>query len=220
VGVGARGVEEVAISETPYVAPYFAPYFAQRAAFYAVIVCWWVFGLTFWLRKRPPRAREAKRDWTSLVGLLLQAVAYFCVWFHPLWRRELSPVASGSQGVGWGLAALTVAIAIASVWLVNAAARRLGKQWALAARLVEGHTLIQNGPYRFVRNPIYTGMFGMLLATGLAAAQWIPLLIATVLFMVGTYIRIRSEERLLREAFGSEFEAYARRVPALIPGIY
>jgi protein-S-isoprenylcysteine O-methyltransferase Ste14 len=206
------GVEEVAISGTPYA--------AHRAAFYAVIVCWWVFGLTFWLRKRPPRAQEAKRDWTSLIGLLLQAVGYFFIWFHPLQRREFSPIASGSQAAQWGLAGLTVAIAVASVWLVNAAARRLGKQWALAARLVEGHTLIQDGPYGFVRNPIYTGMFGMLLATGLAAAQWIPLLVAVVLFIAGTYIRIRSEERLLRGAFGAEFEAYARKVPALIPGIY
>jgi protein-S-isoprenylcysteine O-methyltransferase Ste14 len=40
------------------------------------------------------------------------------------------------------------------------------------------------------------------------------------LFIAGTYIRIRSEERLLREAFGSEFEEYARTVPALVPGIY
>jgi len=118
------------------------------------------------------------------------------------------------------MAVLTVAMAVASTWLVNAAARRLGKQWALAARLVEDHTLIRDGPYRVVRNPIYTGMFGMLLATGLAAGQWIPLLIAVMLFIPGTYIRIRSEERLLREAFGSEFEAYARKVPALFPGIY
>ena len=193
---------------------------AARAAFYAVIACWWVFGLTFWLRKRPPRAREAKRDRTSLFGLLLQAAAYFIVWSFPLQRKQFLPVASGSPMVEWELAVLTVAIAVASVWLVNAAARRLGKQWALAARLVEGHALIQDGPYRFVRNPIYTGMFGMLLATGLAAAQWIPLLIAIVLFIAGTYIRIRSEERLLRQAFGSEFEEYARNVPALIPGVY
>jgi protein-S-isoprenylcysteine O-methyltransferase Ste14 len=192
----------------------------QRAAFYAVIVCWWIFGLTFWLRKRPPRAREAKRDWTSLIGLLLQAAGYVCVWSFPLRQKHFSPFASGSQVVEWGLAALTVAIAVGSVWLVNAAARRLGKQWALAARLVEGHTLIQEGPYRFVRNPIYTGMFGMLLATGLAVTQWIPLLVAIMLFIPGTYIRIRSEERLLRQAFGSEFEEYARKVPALIPGIY
>jgi protein-S-isoprenylcysteine O-methyltransferase Ste14 len=202
----------VAISETPHV--------AARAAFYVVIVCWWVFGLTFWLRKRPPRAREAKRDWNSLSGLLLQAAGYFSVWSFPLQRKQFSPITSGPQVVEWGLAALTAAIAVASVWLVNAAARRLGKQWALAARLVEGHTLIQGGPYRFVRNPIYTGMFGMLLATGLAAGRWIPLLVGIVLFAVGTWIRVRSEERLLREAFGSEFEEYARKVPALIPGIY
>jgi protein-S-isoprenylcysteine O-methyltransferase Ste14 len=152
--------------------------------------------------------------------LFLQAVAYFSVGFYPLQQQQFSPVTSGSRVVEWVLAVLTVAIAIASVWLVNAAARRLGKQWALAARLVEGHTLIQDGPYRFVRNPIYTGMFGMLLATGLAAGRWIPLLVAIVLFASGTYIRIRSEERLLRQAFGSEFEEYARNVPALIPGIY
>jgi len=210
--VSTAGVEGVAISETPYV--------AQRAAFYVVIVCWWLFALTFWLRKRPPRAQEAKRDRTSLIGLFLQAVAYFSVGFYPLQQQQFSPVPSGSRGAEWGVAVLTVAIAIGSVSLVNAAARRLGKQWALAARLVEGHTLVQDGPYRFVRNPIYTGMFGMLLATGLAAGRWIPLLVAIVLFAVGTYIRIRSEERLLRQAFGSEFEEYARHVPALIPGIY
>ena len=201
----------MAISETPHL--------AQKAAFYAIIVCWWVFGLTFWLRRRPPRAREAKRDWTSLIGLLLQGLAYFCVWFYPLQQRQFSPVLSVPL-VEWGIAVLTVAIAAASAWLVNAAARHLGKQWALAARLVEGHTLIQDGPYRFVRNPIYTGMLGLLVATGLAVTGRIPLLLAIMLFVAGTGIRIQSEERLLRQAFGSEFEAYARKVPALIPGIY
>jgi len=201
----------VAISETPHL--------AQKAAFYAIIVCWWVFGLTFWLRRRPPRAREAKRDWTSLIGLLLQGLAYFCVWFYPLQQRQFSPVLSVPL-VEWGIAVLTVAIAAASAWLVNAAARHLGKQWALAARLVEGHTLIQDGPYRFVRNPIYTGMLGLLVATGLAVTGRIPLLLAIMLFVAGTGIRIQSEERLLRQAFGSEFEEYARKVPALIPGIY
>jgi protein-S-isoprenylcysteine O-methyltransferase Ste14 len=187
---------------------------------YAVIMCWWLFALTFWLRKRPPKARVAKRDWTSLTGMFLQGAAYGFVWLNPLRRKAFSPAQFGSQVLEWALAVLAVAVAVASVWLVNSAARRLGKQWALAARLVEGHELIQDGPYRFVRNPIYTGMFGMLVATGLAAGRWLNLLIAIVLFAIGTYIRIRSEERLLRQAFGSEFEAYARNVPALIPGIY
>ena len=200
--------------------PHGAPDFAQRAAFYAVIACWWVFGLTFWLRRRSPQAREAKRDWISLSGLLMQAAAYFCVWSYPLQRKQPSPIPSRSPVVEWGLAGLTVALAVGSAWLVNAAARHLGKQWALAARLIEGHTLIQDGPYRFVRNPIYAGMLGLLLATGLAVTERIPLLLAMMLFIAGTYIRVRSEERLLRQAFGSEFEEYARKVPALIPGIY
>ncbi len=111
-------------------------------------------------------------------------------------------------------------LAVASVWMVNSAARRLGKQWALTARVVEGHNLIQDGPYGLVRNPIYTGMLGILIATGMASGQWIALLASIVIFMIGTYIRVRSEEKILREAFGPEFEAYERKVPALIPGIY
>lgn len=79
-----------------------APHVAARAAFYAVIVCWWIFALTFWLRKRPPRATEAKRDRTSLIGMLLQAVAYLIVWSFPLLRRQFPPVASRSAVVEWG----------------------------------------------------------------------------------------------------------------------
>jgi protein-S-isoprenylcysteine O-methyltransferase Ste14 len=194
--------------------------FPQQLAFYAVIVCWWLFLLTFWLRKRPPAVREAKRDWTSLIGLALQSVGFFLVWFDPLERRAMPSIASRSQTKQWFLAVVAIFIAICSVWLVNAAARRLGKQWALAARVVEGHELIQDGPYRFVRNPIYTGMFGMLLSTGLVVGRWNALAIAIVVFLAGTYIRIQSEERLLREAFGEKFDVYAGKVSAVIPGIY
>lgn len=192
----------------------------QQVTFYAVIACWWVFGLTFWLRKRPPRGRDAKRDRSSLLGLALQSAAYAVLWFYPLQRRQFSALTIGAEAAEWGFTAVTVLLAIGSVWLVNAAARRLGKQWALTARVLEGHTLIQDGPYRFVRNPIYTGMLGLLLATGLASGRWISLFVAAVLFFAGTYIRISSEEKLLGQVFGPEFEAYKRKVPALIPGIY
>ncbi len=110
-----------------------------------------------------------------------------------------------------------VSLAITTVWFCSTAIRALGKQWSLAARLVEGHKLVKEGPYSVVRNPIYTGMFGMLLATGLVVSHWIGLLVAVVVFAIGTAIRVRSEETLLREAFGREFEDYARAVPAVIP---
>jgi protein-S-isoprenylcysteine O-methyltransferase Ste14 len=60
-------------------------------------------------------------------------------------------------------------------------------------------------------------MFGMLPATGLAISHWIGLLMPVVVFAVGTAIRVRSEEKLLREAFGEEFEAYTRKVSAVVP---
>jgi protein-S-isoprenylcysteine O-methyltransferase Ste14 len=142
------------------------------------------------------------------------------VWFGPLERKFFSSIVPMPRFAEIILAGLTVGIAAGSVWMVHSAVRALGKQWAVSARLVEGHQLITAGPYRLVRNPIYTGMFGMMLATGLAVTRWQVLLAATVIFLAGTYIRVRVEERLLRGQFGSDFDDYTRRVPAVIPGIW
>jgi protein-S-isoprenylcysteine O-methyltransferase Ste14 len=193
---------------------------AAKVAFYGVIVCWWWFGLTFWLRKQPPRARAAKRDLTSYFGMALQSVGYFTVWFFPFALHRGSLIASQPEWLAWTMSTLALSIAVFSAWLVNSAARRLGKQWSLAARIVEDHDLIDDGPYSFVRNPIYTGMFGMLIAAGLIVSRPLWLLLACAIFLIGTYIRVRIEERLLRETFGPIFDEYKRRVPAMIPGLW
>jgi protein-S-isoprenylcysteine O-methyltransferase Ste14 len=185
----------------------------------AIFLCWMAFAAVFLLRKRPPRAKESRRDHLSLLGMFLQGCAYWIVWgstpalFH---RTPVLPSAAAQLA----LSIFSITLAIVSVWLVGAAVRTLGTQWAITARLIEGHRLITDGPYGFVRNPIYTGMFGMLVATGLAFGHWIQLIIGIVLFAIGLGIRVRSEEKLLRSAFGEEFEDYARRVPAVLPGIY
>lgn len=191
-----------------------------QVVFYAVIVCWVLFAATFGLRKRPAKGQETRRDRMAMVGIMIQVIGYFMVWFRPLQRKSFSPLVPMPRAGELLLAGLTVAIAIGSVWMVNAAVRALGKQWAVAARLVEGHKLITEGPYRWVRNPIYTGMFGMMLATGLAITRWSALLVAIVVFLIGTYIRVRTEERLLRGQFGVQFDEYTRRVPAVIPGVW
>jgi protein-S-isoprenylcysteine O-methyltransferase Ste14 len=185
-----------------------------------VVVCWAAFAAVLAFRKRPPQETEAKRDRLSLLGILLQMCAYFLVWFQRPGTPFLPPVAALSGVLGIVFSLFTVALAVGSVWLIAAAVRTLGKQWAFAARLVEGHKLITAGPYSFVRNPIYTGMLGMLVATGLAMEHWRNLVVAVGLFAVGLVIRVRSEEKLLRAAFGEEFEEYAKRVPAVLPGIF
>jgi protein-S-isoprenylcysteine O-methyltransferase Ste14 len=194
--------------------------FWPALAFAVVMIAWLAFAGVFvvFLRKKPLSAPDSKRERSSITGIILQGLSYAVVW--SLRRQLFTPIVTLGKYFDIVVACLTMVFALGSVWLVSAAVRTLGKQWSLAARVLEGHKLITSGPYSVVRNPIYTGMFGMLLATALAISHWIGLVIAIAVFTIGTVIRVRSEEKLLREAFGDEFEAFARRVPAVVPFLF
>jgi protein-S-isoprenylcysteine O-methyltransferase Ste14 len=183
-----------------------------------VMLCWLVFALTFLLRKNLAAAPDRKRDRSSIPGVLLQGFSYAIVWI--LRRPLFVPFVSISKSLDVILGIIAIVSAIISVVTVMTAVKTLGKEWSITARVVAGHKLATEGPYRFVRHPIYTGMLGMLIGTGIAVSYWPSVLVAMALFLIGTSIRIRIEERLLRETFGSEFETYARSVPALVPGLY
>jgi protein-S-isoprenylcysteine O-methyltransferase Ste14 len=195
---------------------YFGNHILPAATFAVVILCWVAF-IAFFLRRRPTSPPDEKRNPRSILGLVLQAVSFLTVWL--IRRPALAPIA-GDSSLAAALSCFAIASAISSVVLVMAAVRTLGKEWSLTARVVEGHELATKGPYALVRHPIYTGMLGMLLATGIALSHWAALPVAILLYLAGTTVRVRSEEALLREAFGNAFEEYARRVPALVPGLY
>jgi len=183
-----------------------------------VLACWLGFIVVVAVGKRGSAKGAAKRDVTSTLGLAVQMAAYtICLVFFRPYFSPFLPMPKTAEIV---LAAFTVVLAMASIWFCYAAARALGKHWALMARVIEGHELIQSGPFAVVRNPIYFAMLGMLIAVGLAVSRWPALLAAIVLYLLGTQIRIRAEEKLLRETFGAKFDDYARRVPALLPRLF
>jgi protein-S-isoprenylcysteine O-methyltransferase Ste14 len=189
--------------------------FLARVNYVLLLVCWFAFAALFIFRKRPPRGGRRKRDIASLCGVALVGVGYALVWW---WRRpEYTPLFSSHRLLASVCALLAMVLCIGSVWLVLAAVRTLGKQWSIAAQIVEHHELVTTGVYAFIRNPIYAGMLGMMLATGLTLSYPVPVLVALVLGYAGTMLRIAREERLLLETFGAEFAVYARRVPALVP---
>ena len=192
--------------------------FLPTLVFVIVMICWFVFAGVFLLRKKPPSPPDQKREPGSLFGVALQGVSYGIIW--GVRRATFTPIISGSEAVSMLAGLLAICAAVGSVWLVTLAVKTLGKEWSLTARLVEGHKLATSGPYALVRHPIYTGMLGMLVATGLALSHWAAILTALVFFLIGTTIRVRSEEKLLREAFGEQFENYARSVRAIVPGLY
>jgi protein-S-isoprenylcysteine O-methyltransferase Ste14 len=186
--------------------------------FVVVMICWFVFAGVFLLRKKPPSPPDRKREPGSLFGVALQGVSFGILW--GVRRTMFTPIVAGRELITLVTGLLAIVAAIGAVWLVTLAVKTLGKEWSLTARLVEGHKLATSGPYALVRHPIYTGMLGMLLATGLAISHWAALLAALLVFFIGTTIRIRSEEKLLREAFGEQFENYVRSVRAIVPGLY
>jgi len=188
------------------------------AVFGVVLACWFVFAATFLFRKKPPKTVARMSASTSRWGIALHGLSFAAVW--SMHRQYFTPLEPMPKWLEIALAILTTTIAVASVGTCLAAIRTLGRQWAIVARVVEGHKLVTEGPYRWVRNPIYLGMFGMLLATGLAVSRWWIIPIAAAVFLIGNTIRVHSEEKLLRESFGAEFEVYAQRVPAMFPRLF
>ena len=93
----------------------------------------------------------------------------------------------------------------------------LGRLWSSNVARKAEHRVVDTGPYAVVRHPIYTGIILSSAATALArgtALGWLGAPTKTT----GWYVQARMEERFLRQELGEEaYDAYARRVPMLVP---
>jgi protein-S-isoprenylcysteine O-methyltransferase Ste14 len=154
--------------------------------------------------------RTRSRDSSSVLGMALQGIGFALVFsVHCRWSTQ--------NPIHFALAGLSVLLTATAIAFVVSAIRALGKQWSLSARVLEQHELITTGPYAIVRHPIYTGFLALLLATGMAMSSLAATAGGFSFYILGTLLRTTREERLLRGAFGTEYEQYAKRVPAFIP---
>lgn len=114
---------------------------------------------------------------------------------------------------GWVLVALVVLGCLFAWW----ARLHLGSMWSSSVTRKVDHHIVDTGPYRLVRHPIYTGLIFALLPT--AVAHGTPASLAGVAVMIaGIIMKARLEEKFLREEFGGDaYNTYARRVPILVP---
>lgn len=76
--------------------------------------------------------------------------------------------------------------------------------------------LVLEGPYRYVRNPLYDTDFALILGTGLLARSWFLILLA-VLYAAQLALQLPLEERELRTRFGRPYGRYCQLVPRFIP---
>jgi len=92
----------------------------------------------------------------------------------------------------------------------------LGRNWSSQITLKEGHTLVCTGPYKYLRHPIYSGIFLAIVGTALTVGRYRALL-AVVLALLGFFWKARQEDAWLARAFGEQFEQHRQRTGRLLP---
>ncbi|MDE2127889.1 MAG: isoprenylcysteine carboxylmethyltransferase family protein [Armatimonadetes bacterium] len=180
----------------------------------ATYACWWAF-LVIWLIASVRNKRTQSR--MSIGSLLVYAVPLWVAAWLLLWNRLRHPVlaemviprtvASGATGFVIVLLGLAVA-----VW----ARFTIGRNWSGTVTFKDDHKLVQNGPYAFVRHPIYTGLLLMFLGTAIAGGR-LSGLVALPLAVLSCWIKLRQEEGLMVQHFGAQYTEYKTRVKALVP---
>ena len=188
-----------------------------QVAFY-VWAAWAVSWLlaAFWAKPaaaRPSFAAEASHRIPTALGYLL---AFYGARLtgHGAWQQWAdTPLWQLLSWLGWGLTALA-ALGFAFTWWARVT---LGALWSGDVSRKADHRVIDSGPYRLVRHPIYTGI---LVATYATAGQiGAPSTLAGIaLATLAFWIKARLEERFLARELGEgAYGPYRRRTPMLVP---
>jgi protein-S-isoprenylcysteine O-methyltransferase Ste14 len=170
-----------------------------------------------WIRLRSERNREGSRvDRTSL--LVVQATAIGGVGGAVLLAKRLPGAALA--GARWplfvsGLVLMCVGIAIRQ-WAVAT----LGRFFTIDVRVQPSQTVVDRGPYRWVRHPAYTGLILTFLGFGLALGNWASLAVAFLVPTAGLVYRIHVEERALLEGLGEPYRRFAEGRARVVPGVW
>ena len=166
----------------------------------------------------PERKGRTWSLWTQ-VGTVILGLALCVPLFYFLWVPLIRP--SITTGRILDLAGL--AVYLAGCGFVLWARHTLGRMWGLSTsrnvKLRDDHQIIQDGPYAFVRNPMYFGWWVAMAGLLLVYPTWVVLLFLA--FSVFAFIgRARREEAALVERFGEAWTEYKKHTKFLVPFIY
>jgi protein-S-isoprenylcysteine O-methyltransferase Ste14 len=95
--------------------------------------------------------------------------------------------------------------------------KSLGKNWSNTLGIREDHKLIQEGPYKMVRHPMYTHFWLLMISQGLILSNWIVLMYGILAWGTLYFLRVGKEEEMMIEEFGDEYKEYMDRTGRLFP---
>ena len=96
----------------------------------------------------------------------------------------------------------------------------LGRYFTTDVRVHSGQTVVERGPYRWVRHPSYAGLILVLVGFGLALGNWASLAVVAIVPTAGIVVRIGVEERALLDGLGEQYRRFAAGRPRLFPGVW
>lgn len=179
---------------------------------------WWIL-LGWWIwSARGNKAVARGEPWTTrlLLYWLPLALAFALLgpgkWFGHTWLREgIVP-----HTVPFFAAALV--IVVAGVALACWSRYLLGHNWSSVVQIKKDHELVEAGPYRYIRHPIYTGLLLAFIGTAIKEGD-VRGIVAVLIVFASFWRKLRMEERMLGETFGAAYAAYKARTAALIPHV-
>lgn len=121
---------------------------------------------------------------------------------------------------GPALQAVVLGVAWAGIALRLWSIVTLGRFFRGTVHIQHGHKVVDSGPYRWVRHPSYSGMLLAVLAFAVLFGNALSWLLFAVCILAAVLYRIRVEERMLLDALGEEYRAYAARRRRLVPGLW
>jgi protein-S-isoprenylcysteine O-methyltransferase Ste14 len=146
---------------------------------------------------------------SSGLVLMLSVVAYL---INPRWMRWSS--LNLPALLRWSSAWLGTVFLVLALWIF----RTIGRNITSTVETREEHELVTDGPYHWVRHPLYTVGTSFFISLGMVAANWFMWL-ASLVVLVMLLIRLPKEEEKLMERFGDEYRAYMDRTGRLLPRI-
>lgn len=183
--------------------------------FLATWVAWVIYwSLSGWGRLKPIERRESSLE--RLSHILPIAVAIILYNLPPsgtgFGGQRILPWTFVSSWTGYG-------VTLAALLFTVVARRSLGGNWSGTVTLKQDHTLVQAGPYRWIRHPIYTGLIVALAGSAYAENRFQALL-GFVIVVVALVVKLWREERWMGERFGADYAHYRRGTWALFPWIF
>jgi protein-S-isoprenylcysteine O-methyltransferase Ste14 len=149
---------------------------------------------------------------------ILSGLGYFALCYL-LWRPIFPGLSSTTRLLRLVLGTL---LYFSGLTLILWGRLTLGKLYFVstsqAAQLFADHQLVTQGPYAWVRHPMYLGI----LLTGLGGilVYWTWTFVFLALNFLGLTLRARREEQALAAEFGDQWEVYCKKVPRWIPRLH